>query len=54
MMGHIGDRYKTEGWFPSISDDLKDYFGLEGRSLEQFITEDQHIFEQRLENDNCL
>jgi len=54
MMEHIGDRYKTEGWFPLISDDLKNYFKLEGRSLEQFITEDKHIFEQRLENDNCL
>jgi len=54
MMDHIGNRYKTEGWFPLISDDLKDNFGLEGRSLEQFIIEDQHIFKQRLENDNCL
>ena len=54
MMGHIGNRYKTEGWFPLISDDLKDSFELAGRSLEQFITDDHHIFEQRLENDNCL
>tara|TARA_Y100001937_G_C7086530_1_gene315612 strand:+ start:471 stop:1250 length:780 start_codon:yes stop_codon:yes gene_type:complete len=54
MMDHIGNRYKTEGWFPLISDDLKNSFQLEGRSFKQFITDDQHIFEQRLENDDCL
>lgn len=54
MMEYIGKRYKAEGWFPPISQDLEKCFGVEGRSLEQFIEEDQHIFTQTLENDKCL
>ena len=58
-LGKDADKYKNicciYACSPFItSDDLKNSFQLEGRSFKQFITDDQHIFEQRLENDDCL
>lgn len=54
MMDHIGNRYKTEGWFPLISNDMNHTFNLNGRTLRRFIADDRHIFTNRMENDNCL
>ena len=54
MMGRIADRYKTEGWYPPISHDLKDSFGTESRTLEDFIHEDKDIFERRFADDGSL
>jgi len=54
MMGHIGNRYISEGWYPPISNDLVKYFGTKGRKLEQFIDQDKNIFERRFTNDKDL
>jgi hypothetical protein len=54
MMKHIANRYKTEGWYPPISDDLPSVFNSHSRPLEQFIDEDVDIFQQKLADDNCL
>jgi hypothetical protein len=54
MMGHMAERYKTEGWHPNVSQDLPKYFNTHGRTLEQFIDQDRHIFERRFEDDSSL
>ena len=54
MMDHIGNRYKTEGWYPPVSLDLKNYFKTQSRTLEQFIDQDRNIFERRFINDRDL
>ena len=54
MMNHIGNRYKTEGWYPPVSSDLKNYFKTQSRTLEQFIDQDRNIFERRFINDRDL
>ncbi len=54
MMDHIGNRYKTEGWHPPISNDLAKHFKTESRTLEQFIDQDKKIFEKRFANDRDL
>ena len=54
MMDHIGNRYKTEGWYPPLSSDLKNHFKTQSRTFEQFIDQDRNIFERRFINDRDL
>jgi len=54
MMRRIAERYKTEGWYPPISHDLKDCFDAESRTLEEFIYQDKDIFERRFADDGNL
>lgn len=53
LMDHMATKYITEGWYPLISSDLES-FGLQSRTLDQFIAQDQHIFTKRFANDSAL
>lgn len=54
MMDHIGNKYKTEGWFPPVSSDLNKKFNTHARNLEEFIDQDKHIFSKRFTDDRNL
>lgn len=54
LMDRIAERYKTENWYPPVSTDLYDCFGVHNRALSQFIDEDKGIFTQNFDNDRNL
>lgn len=54
LMTKISERYTTEGWFPPVSNDLKENFNTNARTLEKFISEDRHIFSKQFLDDKSL